>query len=176
MSKMGRAVKKYSFCPYCAGEVVSQYVERGGKKREVCTSCGWVFYRNSKPCVGALVIDGGKVLLVRRTREPFKGYWDIPGGFLEAGEHPEEGVVREVREETGLEVKPTEILGIFMDKYGLTGEDTLNIHYIAEVVGGKAHAGSDAAELKWFDKRNLPRKIAFRNGREALRAWQRKDA
>lgn len=168
-------MRSYNFCSYCGSKVVFKYVEHSGKEREVCTSCGWVFYRNSKPCVGALVTDGDKVLLVRRAREPFKGYWDIPGGFLEAGEHPQEGLVREVREETGLEVRPTEILGIFMDKYGSTGEDTLNIHYVAQVVGGEPRAGSDATELKWFDKKNLPGKVAFRNGREALKAWQQKD-
>ena len=58
-----------------------------------------------------------------------------------------------------------------MDKYGRGGEDTLNIHYLAKVINGKACAGSDAGELKWFDINNLPQKIAFKNGREAINVW-----
>lgn len=56
-----------------------------------CGVCGKWHYHNSKPCAGALVVRDGKVLLAQRGVEPFKGYWDIPGGFLEAGEHPEHG-------------------------------------------------------------------------------------
>ena len=168
MRKVKRTMPKYRFCPYCGGKIVSKYIERDSRQRETCVSCGRIFYHNSKPCVGALVVDRGRVLLVRRTKKPFKGYWDIPGGFLEPGEHPEEGLVRELKEETRLDVRPREILGIFMDKYGSGGEYTLNIYYIAQVVGGEARACSDAGELKWFDKKNLPKRIAFRNGREAL--------
>ncbi len=169
-------MRKYDFCPYCGGKIVLEDINHDSRPREVCTACRWVFYRNSMPCVGGLVTDGDRVLLVRRAREPFKGYWDIPGGFLEAGEHPQDGVAREVVEETGLVVKPVEILGIFMDKYGKEGEDTLNIHYVAQVISGEESAGSDATELKWFDKKSLPKKVAFRNGREALAAWRRKYA
>lgn len=169
-------MRKYRFCMYCGGEVITRYVEHDGEEREVCSVCNRALYYNSKPCVGALIIDGDRVLLVKRKQSPYKGYWDIPGGFLEAGEHPEEGVIREVKEETGLRVRPIEILGIFMDKYGAEADDTLNIHYLAEVVGGEGRAGSDAAELRWFSKDSLPKKVAFRNGREALRVWRNRNA
>jgi 8-oxo-dGTP diphosphatase len=169
---MKRVKQQHSFCPYCGGEVVLKYVANEGKKREVCSACGRILYHNSKPCVGALIIDEDRILLVKRKQEPYKGYWDIPGGFLEGGEHPENGLLREIREETGLEVRPIKLLGIFMDKYGPDADDTLNIHYLAEVIGGEAKAGSDAGELRWFSKKNLPKRIAFRNGREVLKVWR----
>lgn len=172
---MRRIAQRYRFCIYCGGEVARKYVAHDGKEREVCNSCGRVLYYSSKPCVGALIVKGDRILLVKRMVQPYKGYWDIPGGFLEAGEHPEDGLVREVREETGLQVKPIEILGIFMDKYGPEADDTLNIHYVVEIIGGEEQVGSDAAELRWFNKNNLPKKIAFRNGREALAIWRNRD-
>ena len=60
--------------------------------------------------VGAVVVDRGRVLLIRRGTEPMKGHWSLPGGLLELGESPADGVVREVREETGLLVEPVELI------------------------------------------------------------------
>lgn len=161
-------MRKYRFCPSCGFRISSSGTV--GEK-QACTSCHEIFYHNSQPCVGALAIKAGKVLLIKRVASPFRGYWDIPGGFLKPGEHPEDGLVREFEEETGLLIKPMEILGIFMDKYGPGGDETLNIHYVAKIVSGRARAGSDAVKLKWFDMRKLPQKIAFKNGREALELW-----
>jgi ADP-ribose pyrophosphatase YjhB (NUDIX family) len=78
-----------------------------------------------------LAVKEGQLLLVRRAIEPYYGYWDIPGGFLEAGEHPEAGAIREMEEETGLVIEPVEILGLYMSTYGPAGEPTLNICYVA---------------------------------------------
>jgi len=85
--------------------------------------------------VGAIIFEKGKVLLSKRAGRPFKNYWDVPGGFLEAGEHPEEGIKREIFEETGLKIKPMRIIGVFMDTYGKGGIRTLNIHFEADLVG-----------------------------------------
>jgi len=69
-----------------------------------------------------LVVKGGRLLLVKRGVEPYEGCWDIPGGFLEAGEHPEDGAVREVQEETGLKVRLRGFFGAYIDTYGQGGE------------------------------------------------------
>ena len=83
------------FCPSCGTETVARAIE--GRERASCPGCGRVHYENAKPCAGAIVVDAaGRVLLGKRSIEPFKGLWDIPGGFLEAEEHPEEGARREV--------------------------------------------------------------------------------
>jgi 8-oxo-dGTP diphosphatase len=165
---------KNRFCPKCGGDLVDRYVEADKRSRQVCQVCGSVLYEHSKPCVGVLVLEGDKVLLVRRAIEPFKGFWDIPGGFLEKGEHPVQGAVRELREETGLEIKPVEILGIFMDVYGPEQESTLNICYVGRVKSGEPKAGSDAMDMRWLQVESLPCDIAFRWAKEALDLLKRR--
>ena len=160
-----------AFCPRCGGPLGQRYVE--GRERQVCSRCGRIHYKNAKPCACALVIREGRVLLVRRAIEPFYGYWDIPGGFLEAEEHPAAGVVREIEEETGLRIRLTALLGIYVDTYGAEGEYTLNIHYLAEVVSGEPCPASDALELAWFAPHELPSDLAFRSDYQALEDWQR---
>jgi ADP-ribose pyrophosphatase YjhB (NUDIX family) len=161
---------KFSFCPKCGERLAIRLLDQ--HERLVCIGCGFVFYQNSKPCVGALVVDQGRLLLVKRAAAPFKGYWDIPGGFLEAGEHPKDGAVREIFEETGLHIQLGDLLGIFMDIYETTGDPTLNIFYTATVMGGEARAGSDATDLHWFDLNALPEQIAFKSAHQVLALLQ----
>jgi ADP-ribose pyrophosphatase YjhB (NUDIX family) len=161
----------WRWCPRC-GEELS-----GGGSRVECGACGFVAYASSKPTVGALVEDGnGRLLLARRAKEPFKGRWDIPGGFLEEGEHPLEGLRRELEEETGLEVEPLDFLGVWMDRYGgdSTAEATLNLYWTARTVSGDARAADDVDDLRWFERDELPRPegLAFRNVPLVLAAWR----
>ena len=162
----------HRYCPRC-GAALRVGTERGAF---ACTGCGRPFYENSKPCAGALVERDGRVLLVRRGIEPYKGWWDIPGGFLAPGEHPAEGAAREVREETGLIVEPTELLGIWIDTYASGDEQayTLNCHYVARIVGGAERAADDAIELAWFRPDELPAEIAFEHQPAVLEAWRRR--
>lgn len=157
----------YKFCSNCGARLESTQ----SLEPQHCTSCGTYHYHNSKPCAGALVIQDGNVLLVKRKVEPFKGWWDIPGGFLEAGEHPEDGAKREVREETGLDVRLTRLHGIYMDTYGDSNSHTLNIYYLAEPISGVPRAGSDAVDYQWFALSELPEQIAFRHARRVLADW-----
>ena len=156
----------YTFCPKCGIRLEARSLD--GRERPACPECDFVDYQNAKPCVGVLVVDRGRVLLVERAIEPFKGYWDIPGGFLESDEHPAEGAKREMVEETGLVVEPAEVLGFWMDAYGDEEFTALNICYLARVTGGEAKAGSDAARIEWFPLDTLPRDIAFNWERAAL--------
>ena len=122
-----------------------------------------------------LVTDAaGRLLLVRRAHDPWDGYWDIPGGFCELREHPEETAVREAREETGLEVKTTGLLGVWMDDYGGTGIVTLNLYFHARVTGGAERPEpGEVAELGWFAPAELPREVAFPGHEPAvLEAWR----
>jgi 8-oxo-dGTP diphosphatase len=121
--------------------------------------------------VGVLVIKDDRLLLVERAVDPFKGWWDIPGGFLQNGEHPEAGARREVQEETGLTIRLTGFVGIFMDTYETTGEHTLNIFYIGEPIGGTEMAASDAVGLQWFPLGHLPDQIAFACCRQAIATY-----
>jgi 8-oxo-dGTP diphosphatase len=159
------------FCPKCAAGLTARLME--GRERLVCEACGFVLYLNPRPTTCAVVVDGDQVMLVRRAVEPRRGWWDLPGGFLEQGEHPAEGLRREVREETGLEIEILELLGFFLDAYPEPGETTLNCYYVARVSDGEPEPGSDVAEIRWFHRDALPpvEQIAFRNNREALAAW-----
>jgi 8-oxo-dGTP diphosphatase len=109
--------------------------------------------------IGALIFDRGKILLVERGTEPLKGYWSLPGGVLETGETLHEGVVREVREETGLEVEPLKMLEIFeriiRDSQGAAEYHYVLIDYICRVTGGSLRAADDASRVAWVPRRLL---------------------
>ena len=98
--------------------------------------------------MGAVALDGsGRLLLVRRAHEPSAGLWSVPGGKVEPGEDDVAAVVREVSEETGLDVRVDRLLGeVEIAAAGLTLEVR---DYACTVTGGTAVAGSDATELRW---------------------------
>jgi len=165
----------HRFCPFCGGPLETTLRADDHHPRQFCPACGRVHYRNAKPCVGVLIVRDGRLLLVRRSIEPCRGWWDIPGGFLEEGELPEAGAVREAREETGLLVRPTRLLGFYVDRYVYQDEQgvTLNAYFLAEVVGGEERPGDDAARLGWFAPDALPKRIAFDHVRLVLADWAR---
>ncbi len=102
----------FRFCPQCARELVER--ETAGAVRRVCPdeSCGFVFYDNPLPVVAALLEHEGNVLLVRNKGWP-AGWFGLVTGFLERGETPEQGVVREVKEETGLDAEVVGLIGVY---------------------------------------------------------------
>lgn len=104
------------------------------------------------------------MLLGRRAHEPDAGRWDLLGGFLEEGEHPLDGLRRELLEETGLDVEPGAFLGSYLDTYGELGTTVLNLVFEARIVSGEMAAADDVAELRWFDLDGLPARedLAFR--------------
>ncbi len=168
---LSRTAAGWGYCPLCGTPLAEQVVD--DRPRQACPACGYVHWRNAKPCAGALVVRNGKVLLVRRRIDPFCGYWDIPGGFCEVDEHPAETAIREVCEETGLDVELTGLLGLWLDDY--QGSATLNVYYLARPLGQRLRVGDDADGAAWFAPTALPPRIAFENGRRALLAWARKD-
>ena len=105
--------------------------------------------------VGAVVVHEGRVLLVRRGREPLKGHWTLPGGLVEVGESLVEGVAREVREETGLGVETIELVEV-LDRIHRDG-GRVRYHYViadylCRVTGGELCAASDADDVRWVER------------------------
>ncbi len=158
-------ISDYKYCPRCA----SPLTKRAGAFD--CPNCGMSLYMNSAPTASIFIIRKGQVLLARRQFAPFKGKYDIVGGFLEYGEHPLKGVHREAREETGLKVKVLSLLSVYMDSYGPRGKSTLNFYYVGSVVGGRMRARDDVAELRWFPM-DRPPHLAFKSQATAVRDLQ----
>jgi 8-oxo-dGTP diphosphatase len=122
------------------------------------------------PCVGAILTDGGKILLIRRGHEPEKGRWSLPGGRIEPGETDQQALVREVREETGLEVIPGPLAGA-VDRPGPGGRVLVIRDYAATVTGGVLAAGDDADDARWFSVRDLDTVSLTTGLKEVLYEW-----
>jgi len=110
--------------------------------------------------IGAIILDRDRVLLVERGKEPLKGWWSLPGGVLECGETLEEGIRREVREETGLEIHLLGVVEIFerimRDASGATEYHYVLIDYLCRAHTGQLCAASDVSRVEWVRRRALP--------------------
>lgn len=156
----------WRFCPRCATPL-----EPGGRPLR-CAACGSEYWSNAVPGAQALVVRDGRVLLGRRAFEPGRGRWDIPGGFLDETEHPDDALRRELREETGLEIEQVEYLGTWMQAYD--GRTVLCLTWLARAVGGEERPGDDLVELRWFAPDELPGpdELAFDTFVEILALWR----
>lgn len=157
----------YRFCPLCGAEL--QTGEIDGVERVHCVQpgCGFVFYQNPIPAAGAMIVQEGRILLVKRAHPPKIGWWCFPAGFMEWREHPRETAVREVREETGLEIA----LDDFFEVYSGSDDPRSNailLLYLAHVTGGELRPGDDASEVQYFDLDKAPPALAFESH---IQAW-----
>ena len=129
--------------------------------------------------IGAVIIREGKIVLIKRGNEPSKGKWTIPGGLVELGESPEQAVIRETREETGLDVENPRLIDVVsnvdLDEKSKVKYHYIIIDYLVHVKNGAAQASSDAMELRWipFDEvedydLTTSFRLFFRNNREKL--------
>lgn len=141
------------FCPRCGEVLIS--AQRSGRARPVCPSCDWVYFPDPKVAAAVLIEQGNKVLLVRRVMQPYRGFWTLPAGFVDAGEDPARAAERESLEETGLKVQVTEIFDIISGQEHPAGAHIV-IVYRANVVSGELSAGDDADGVGFFERDNLP--------------------
>jgi ADP-ribose pyrophosphatase YjhB (NUDIX family) len=159
------------FCIRCGGRLVATRRAAGTRSVRSCPCCGWVDYNNPAPTASVLLLRRGRLLLVRRAVAPSRGAWDLPGGFIEAGETAEQAARREMREELGIKVRLERILGDVPDIYGPDAQPTLNILFIGRMQRDDAaiRATDDAASYRWFSLDALPRRLAFWNTHHAIR-------
>lgn len=156
-----------NYCPAC-GEHVELV------RPFQCPQCQTWQWSNAKPAAGVLIEHDGKILLQRRSFEPWNGHWDIPGGFCDGNEHPEDAAIREVQEELGIDVKLSGLLGMWMDTYGTAeyADAILNIYFLAhwdQATPPKVRLDpSEASEWQWFGAEEVPKDIGFPNHQPAV--------
>ena len=127
------------------------------KNNEPCPVCGR--FNNRGATIDAVIIRDDKILLIKRGTDPFKGFWALPGGYVEWDESTEDTVAREVKEELGLTVLSCELIGVYSAP-GRHPKQAINMAY-SVVASGNPKAGDDALEFKWFLLDNLPDELAF---------------
>lgn len=161
--------EEFNYCPICGHPLIDKNKDNSPR----CVRCERVFYSAPHPTVSAIITDaqGEYFLLARRKFDPFKEYWDIPGGFLALGESLEDGLRRELREELEIEIRIIESLGSYPDVYGKDLTPTINIFYLATIVEGIPTAKSDVSQVQWFKYNEIPSNIAFECVRWAINTW-----
>lgn len=149
-SEQKHLLRHFAFCPKCGAKGFREDTEKSKR----CENCGFVYFMNPSSSTVAVIVDEkNRLLVVRRSKEPAKGTLDLPGGFCDCYETAEEGVRREVMEETGLIVTETNYLFSLPNMYHFSGLDipTLDLFFLCRVADTEgAKAMDDAAEVLWL--------------------------
>jgi ADP-ribose pyrophosphatase YjhB (NUDIX family) len=158
-----------NYCSRCGASLRFGSIEGEDRHRLGCEACGFIAYVNPRLVVSTIpVTDQGSVVLLRRGIEPGLGWWAQPGGFLEIDETVTEGAVRETLEETGLIVRPGEIIGL----YSRLEAAVVVLAFEALVVGGELRSTPEALEVRALPPGEIPWSgIAFNTTYWALRDW-----
>ena len=159
----------FSHCPKCGSRLRTSILE--DVPRLQCENCLFIFYQNPVPAVAAIVLRHGELLLVRRKYVPRVGYWCLPAGFVEYSETVKEGLIREVKEETNLDIEVGEVFDVYS-----TNDDSRHnivlIVYWANVIGGELKPGDDATEVANFPLHGPIPDLAFASHKEAIKRLQ----
>lgn len=154
------------YCPRCANSLILRFVH--GRERPICPECGLVQYLGPKVAVGCIVALDGKLILNRRTIEPGYGRWTFPSGYVDLGEEAHVAAVREVKEETGMDVEIQRLVGV----YANDDRSIVFIVYAGAVVGGELTVSEESDALGLFSLYELP-ELAFEHDRAILADWER---
>jgi CTP:molybdopterin cytidylyltransferase MocA/ADP-ribose pyrophosphatase YjhB (NUDIX family) len=156
------------YCPRCSGRLTLQPTEPEGKSQRVCTVCGFILYLNPKLVSCTVPMLNGKLLLVRRSIEPCRGLWTIPGGYVDLGESTQEAAVRETLEEAGVRVTLGKLVGV----YSYPHQPQVIVVYQAECPETPPIPGVETQEARYFSPEEIPwDRLAFRSTSDALRDW-----
>ena len=152
------------FCQRCGHELARKRLEN--KTRPYCPACGFVAFQDPKLAAVVLAVMDGKLVLVRRGVEPALGRWSFPSGYVDKGEAVEDAAVREVKEETGLDVRVGHLIGLYSRK----ANPVVLAVYAAEVTGGRMSPGSDTQQVDLFPLDELP-DLPFPHDEQILSDW-----
>ena len=151
-------MERKEHCSFCGASLIEKFTE--GRQRLFCPECQRPIYENPVPATCVVVVDAkGRVLLVERNIPPKIGKWCLPGGFIELGEAPEAGALRELEEETGLHGTIHRLLGVVTTP-SAQYHSVLMVGYLVTAYSGHLVPGDDAASARWYEYDNLP-EIAF---------------
>jgi len=152
-------------CAKCGGLLNLQVINNQQKERLVCQSCQSIQYLDPKVSVCTIPVIEDKVLLLRRASNPGRGLWVFPGGYMDRWETVPEAAIRETREEVGLEIRPTELVGI----YSYSTSIAVVIVYACEIVGGELKLDAESTEMGQFAQSEVPwGALAFPSTTQAL--------
>ena len=161
-------MRKKKYCHFCGKNLTEKFVE--GCLRLFCKQCNEPLYENPIPATCLVVVDNrNRVLLVKRSVEPKKGFWCLPGGFMELGETPEKSALRELKEETGLSGRINMLLGVSTNP-SAQYHSVLMIGFLVKSYTGDLVAGDDADDVAIFYYDELP-EIAFESHAEFIRIY-----
>ena len=164
-----------NFCPRC-GQPLSDGT-RFGKLRRLCNTCGFVHFHDPKVAVVVFITQDEKVLLVKRAVDPERGKWALPAGYVDYGEDPRQAAQREVREETGLEIRITRLIDVLGPDSGAPPREEragIVIMFEGQVVGGTLKAQDDVEQAVFFAPDEIPvdEIAAFESTHLLLRRWR----
>jgi ADP-ribose pyrophosphatase YjhB (NUDIX family) len=160
----------FRFCPLCGDELgpLSSGPDRG---RLGCRRGHFVHYDNPAITAFAFVERSGRYLVLERSQEPYRGRWELPGGFVEAGERPDEAVRREIYEETGLFVASSRILGAYRSRYGDGGKWTVDVAFHCVACSGELRLSAESSGAEWVSLEQMPT-LAFDGERSAFKEFK----
>ena len=141
-----------NFCANCGNSMQFNVVEGDHLPRYHCTRCGFIAYQNPHIIVGCLPIWKNKIMLCKRGIEPRMGFWNLPGGFMENNETIKQGATREMKEETGADVKIIGVHSIF----SVPQVNQLHIHFLAELINLDYVLTPESIEIEIFDEGSMP--------------------
>ena len=158
----------YRFCPRCGAPLECRTLKAAEPPRLVCRACAFVFFLDPKVATGVVFLYQGGILLVQRAIEPQYGKWVFPGGYVDRGETLEAAALREVREESGLVVRLTGLLGA----YSFPGNPVILVAYAGEVTGGAIAIDDESLAALAFPPDGIPwGELAFPSTVRVLRDY-----
>ena len=157
-----------NFCSQCGASVVQKIPQGDNRPRDVCDRCGFIHYQNPRVVTGCLPVYGDRVLLCKRAIEPRKGFWTLPGGFMELGETIEEGAVRETWEEAQALVEVQSLYTLF----NVLPVGQVSVFFLARLTQPEFAPGIESEEVALFSEAEIPwQELAFSTIAKTLRYY-----